>query len=291
MGKIFGDVKQGKPLTERETLQNKYNAARGNLLFAIAFTLINIVLLFVDASSYFLFSIYVPYFIASLGMIITGKMPQEFYQEGWEGTEFLGDSALVVMLVISLVIVGLYFLSWILSKKNKIGWLVFGFVLFCVDTLAMLFLQGIGESIIDLVFHIWVIVYFVIGINSYKKLKQLPEEEIDEEIDENLGEETDACEVETVQNSAILRMADMDAKAKILLEAEKDGLVITYRRVKRVNELVINGNVYDEYEALVENVHALVGVVGGRTVEAGHDGFRSYIKVDDEIIAKKVRLA
>ena len=48
MGKIFGDVKQGKPLTERETLQNKYNAARGNLLLAIAFTLINIVLLFVE---------------------------------------------------------------------------------------------------------------------------------------------------------------------------------------------------------------------------------------------------
>lgn len=290
MGKIFGDVKQGKPLTERETLQNKYNAARGNLLLAIVFTLINIALLFADGT-YFLFSIYVPYFIASLGMIITGKMPQEFYQEGWEGTEFLGDSALVVMLVISLVIVGLYFLSWILSKKNKVGWLIFALVLFSIDTIAMLFLQGITESIIDIVFHVWVIVCLVSGIRSYNKLKDLPEEEIMEETDEDLGEETDACEVEAVQNSAILRMADMDAKAKILLETEKDGLVITYRRVKRVNELVINGNVYDEYEALVENVHALVGVVGGRTVEAGHDGFRSYIKVDDEIIAKKVRLA
>lgn len=289
MGKIFGDVKQGKPLTERETLQNKYNAVRGNLLLAIAFTLINIVLLFVDASSYFLFSIYVPYFIASLGMIITGKMPDEFYAEDWADVEFLGDSALVIMLVISLVIVGLYFLSWILSKKNKIGWLVFGFVLFCIDTIAMLLLQGVGESVIDLVFHIWVIVYFIIGINSYNKLKKLPEE-IAEEIDENLTVETETCE-EAVQNSAILRMADMDVKAKILLEAEKDGLVITYRRVKRVNELVINGNVYDEYEALIENAHVLVGVVGGRTIEAGFDGFRSYIKVDDELIAKKVRLA
>jgi MFS family permease len=180
MGKIFGDVKGAKPLTKRETLQNKYNAARLNLLFAIIFTVINIVLLFVD-NSYFLFSIYVPYFIASIGMVITGKMPQEFYAEGWEGTEFLGTGALVVTLVVSAVILGFYLLSWILSKKGRVGWLIFALVIFCIDTLLMLFLQGIAESIIDLVFHIWVIVYLSIGINSHYKLKNLPEEEITQE--------------------------------------------------------------------------------------------------------------
>jgi hypothetical protein len=86
-------------------------------------------------------------------------------------------------------------------------------------------------------------------------------------------------------------MADMDVKAKILLQTEKDGFVITYRRVKRVNELVINGNVYDEYEALIENHHILSGVISGRTIEAGYDGFNSYITIDGEIIAKKIRLA
>jgi hypothetical protein len=150
----------------------------------------------------------------------------------------------------------------------------------------MFFLQGIAESIIDLVFHIWVIVYLSIGINSHYKLKNLPEEEITQE------ETTQENAVENeIQNSAILRMADMDVKAKILLQTEKDGFVITYRRVKRVNELVVNGSVYDEYEALIENHHILSGVISGRTIEAGYDGFNSYIKIDGEIIAKKIRLA
>lgn len=286
MGKIFGDIKGAKSLTERETLQNRYNGARTNLILAVAFTVINIILLFID-NSYFLFSIYVPYFIASIGMVITGKMPQEFYAEGWEETEFLGTGALVVMLVIAAVILVLYLLSWLLSKKNKVGWLIFALVLFSIDTIAMLFLQGITESIIDIVFHIWVIVSLSSGIRAHKKLKNLPEEEIAE-----ISEETPENADETVaQNSAILRMADMDAKAKILLEAEEYGYAITYRRVKRVNELVINGKVYDEYEALLENEHNLVGVVDGHIIEAGLEGVTSYIKIDDEIIAKKVRLA
>ena len=76
----------------------------------------------------------------------------------------------------------------------------------------------------------------------------------------------------------------------MLLEAEKDGFVITYRRVKKVNELVINNVVYDEYEAIIESAHNLCAVVSNRTIEAGYDGLRSYIKVDGEIIAKKLRL-
>lgn len=296
MGKIFGDVKETRPLTERESLQNRYTSARGNLIGAVVFTVINIALLFLDGSSYFLFSIFVPYFIALMGMMITGKMPEEFYGEDWVGYEFLDNSVLIVMLVIAVVILGIYLLSWIFSKKNRVGWLIFTLVIFCIDTLLMLFLQGVRESIVDIVFHGWVIVSLARGIGAYYKLKKLPEEEIIKS-KEVTGKTEEAEEAEgtveetVVQNSTHLRMADLDAKAKILLQTEKDGLAITYRRVKRVNELVVNGIVYDEYEALVENAHNLAAVVGGRTVEAGFDGMRSYIKIDGEIIAKKVRLA
>ena len=287
MGKIFGDVKGAKPLTKRQTLQNKYNSARANLLIAVVLTVVNIGILFIDSSYYFLFSIFVPYFIALMGMMITGKLPEEAYTDGLTETEFLGTPALIVMLVIAFVVLSLYLLSWIFSKKGRVGWLIFALVIFSLDTLLMLLLQGISESIIDIVFHILVIVYLSIGISSHYKLKNLPEEEITQETaNETLEENQDA----QVQNSPILRMADLDAKAKILLETQKDGFVITYRRVKRVNELVINGNVYDEYEALIENAHILVGKVNGKTIEAGFDGFKSYIKIDGEVIAKKVRL-
>jgi len=287
MGKFFGDVKGVKPIDQREALQSKYNAARTNLIIAIAFTVLNTVMLFIDGSSYFLFSIFVPYFLAVVGMLLTGKLPELYYTEEFLGIEYLDTSVLVIILGIALGILGLYLISWIFSKKNRGSWLIFALVLFVIDTALMLFLQGVRNSVIDVIFHIWVIVSLTSGIIAYFKLKKLPEEEIIA-----VTEDTEKpAEITDVQSSTLIRIADLDAKAKILLQAEKDGMVIIYRRVKRTNELVINGNVYDEYEALIEKPHNLVGVVGGRTVEAGLDGVRSYIKIDGETIAKKVRLA
>ena len=288
MGKIFGDVKGKEQLTPREAILNRYNSSRASLLFAIVFTVINMILVFCDSSRYFLFSLFVPYFLTYMGMLITGTLPAEVYGEEFATMEFLPPKALAIMLVAAVVILILYILSWFFSRKGKGGWLIFALVMFAIDTVLMLVLQGIAaDSIIDLAFHGWVIFDLSRGIYAYSQLKRLPQEvaEADEEAVYETDEEI-ACE-----NSPVLRMADMDTKAKILLETEKDGFVITYRRVKRVNELVINGSVYDEYEALLENAHVLVGVVGGRTIEAGFDGFRSYIKIDGEIIAKKVRLA
>jgi hypothetical protein len=298
MGKLFGNTTEARPFTEREILQNRCKSARGNLLAAIVFTVINIALLFLDGTSYFLFSIFIPYFIAGTGVAITGRMPEEFYAEGWEGTVFLGDQVLIIALVIAVVILGLYLLSWICSKKNIVGWFIFTLVIFGLDTLLMIFIQGIGESVVDLVFHVWVIVSLVRGISAYVKLQKMPEEEPvvarympegyndADENEEAFGEEV----VEEVQNSKHLRMADMDAKARILLQTEKDGLAITYRRVKTVNELVINGAVYDEYVARIELAHKLVAVVDGREIEAGFDGNRSYLKIDNEVVEKKIRL-
>lgn len=205
MGKTYDNVKGTNLLTEREKLQTKFNNARANLLAAVAFTVINIVLLFVDASSYFLFSIFVPYFITLMAMLVTGKLPAEFYAEDWAGYEFLDGSVFWVVLVIAIVIIGLYLLSWFLSKKNKVGWLVFALVIFCVDTLLMLFLQGMSESIMDIIFHVWVIVSLTSGIIAYNKLKKLPEEEIVEiaEVDESVEEIENIDENENIEENVL----------------------------------------------------------------------------------------
>ena len=55
MGKIFGDVKGKEQLTPREAILNRYDNSRANLLFAIVFTAVNMILVFCDSSSYFLF--------------------------------------------------------------------------------------------------------------------------------------------------------------------------------------------------------------------------------------------
>lgn len=69
------------------------------------------------------------------------------------------------------------------------------------------------------------------------------------------------------------------------------GHSIVYRRIKGVNELVIDGNVYDEIEALIEYAHTLKAQVDGHLFEAEFDGkAHSYIKVDGQTVAKKLRL-
>ena len=70
-----------------------------------------------------------------------------------------------------------------------------------------------------------------------------------------------------------------------------EGYEICYRRVKRVNELVINGIVYDEIKGVIEFPHTLSAAVDGHTIEAGlsEDSY-SYITFDGECLVNKHRL-
>ena len=85
--------------------------------------------------------------------------------------------------------------------------------------------------------------------------------------------------------------ANNSVKAKILLQARAEGYEICYRRVKSVNELVINGIVYDEKRGVIEFAHNLSAVVDGHTIEAGisEDSY-SYIMFDGRCLANKYRL-
>ncbi len=88
-----------------------------------------------------------------------------------------------------------------------------------------------------------------------------------------------------------VRRADRSVKGRILLEARVEDYEICYRRVKSVNELVINGIVYDEKKGVIEFAHNLSAVVGGHTIEAGYDeDSYSYIIFDGERIVEKRRI-
>lgn len=100
--------------------------------------------------------------------------------------------------------------------------------------------------------------------------------------------EAQACDAET--DSAVLRYAE-GATGRILLEATVQGYTICYRRVRSVNELVINGRVYDEKKGIIEFEHALYATLDGHTIEAGYDKDSfSYILFDGEMVARKRRL-
>lgn len=88
-----------------------------------------------------------------------------------------------------------------------------------------------------------------------------------------------------------IRRADYSVKSKILLEATVEEYKICYRRVKTVNELIVNGNVYDENKGIIEFEHNLVAVIGDHKIEAGLDkDSYSYIVFDGERIAEKRRI-
>lgn len=165
-------------LSERQMLENKYARARGNLLVVVAFTVINMILLITDSNTYFLFSAFIPYLLVGSGMYAGGKFPDEYYEGDLETLESAVPAAFTVMLVIAILIVALYLLCWIFSKKKRTGWLIVALVFFALDTLGMLFLGGVElESVVDIVFHGWVIVSLVMGVMAGSKLKKLPPEE------------------------------------------------------------------------------------------------------------------
>ena len=93
------------------------------------------------------------------------------------------------------------------------------------------------------------------------------------------------------ENDTALRWADYSIKSKTLLEATAEEYKICYRRVKSVNELIINGIVYDEKKGIIEFAHNLSAVIDGHKIEAGYDeDSYSYIIFDGKRIAEKRRI-
>jgi len=158
-------------------LANKYQSARINLIFIAALTAINIVMLATGGDSYFLFSANIPYLLVFFGMMNTGMLPDEFYEGGKDTYQFLDPAVFTVLLVISLVIVALYVVFFVLSSKRRVAWLIAAEVFFVLDTLAMFAFYGFDLSmIIDIAFHIYVVVSFAMGISAEYKLRALPPE-------------------------------------------------------------------------------------------------------------------
>lgn len=247
-------------LAKRQQFAKSYASARSNLLLAIILTVVNIVLFFAESGTMLLFSVSVPYYAVFIG--------------------FLFD-ALEIGIGVAAVVLIAYLLCWLFSKKNS-GWLVVAAVLFAVDTLAMAGLYLLMEDmsgIMDAVIHICVMYYLVVGIRAAAQLKKLPE------VTQEMVTEENAL----AENSTPLRPADVDVKHRVLLESEYGRHQVCYRRVGKVNELVIDGQVYDEYEARMEMPHSLTARIGGHTFEVGYGNSRSYFFVDGQQIESKIR--
>lgn len=133
-----------------------YNSARINLLVMIALTVINIIMLMTDSSYSFPFSATAPIVSASVGYtyaFMTGL-----------------NTAIYIGIAIAAVIVILYLLCFIFSKKSR-AWMIVALVFFSIDT-AIIILWSIAgfvvSDIIDIAFHAWVMYYLIIGVKYGK---------------------------------------------------------------------------------------------------------------------------
>jgi len=165
-------------MLEKQTLEKKYLNSRVNLLFVVALTTVNLFLLVAQSDTYFLFSAYIPYLLVILGMHYSGMLPDEFYGAELVKPEATEQSVFYICVAIAVIVLVLYLASWLLSKKSA-GWLIFALAFFVADTLLFIVLEGIGlNSIIDLIFHGYVIYSLSMGVYANSKLKKLPLQEV-----------------------------------------------------------------------------------------------------------------
>ncbi len=101
---------------------------RYSLLLIVILTVVNLIMTILDTNTYFLFSASVPYYLVFVGMGIENG----FVDGAWNVKGTLTYTGLVI----ALVIVAVYLLCWLLSKKRA-GWLTAALVLFIVDTVAL----------------------------------------------------------------------------------------------------------------------------------------------------------
>jgi hypothetical protein len=155
--------KEGNFMDYREKLQRNLTTGRSSLLMVLVLTVVNIGLVLAEGGRYFVCSVAVPYMLCYMG-----------YNElsVWD-IEISFPGAMAV----SIVILGVLFAIWAMSKKRP-GLLYIALILFIADTLVLLKLavdaDTLAESVVDLLFHGWVIWELFQGARCGNKLVDVP---------------------------------------------------------------------------------------------------------------------
>jgi len=161
-----------KASESRESLSRKVVSGRYSLMLILIFTVVNLAMVLLDADTYMLFSISVPYYLTMLGK----GLDNGFVDGAWD----MNGTFTITGLVIAMVILVIYLLCWLLSKKRS-GWLTAALVLIILDTAALaLFTFALYDNpavnLMDFLLHAWMIWDLARGIGAASKLKKLPKE-------------------------------------------------------------------------------------------------------------------
>ncbi|MDD4124395.1 MAG: hypothetical protein PHW77_01520 [Eubacteriales bacterium] len=264
--------------------QEKYKMARINLLMMVLLTCVNILLILVDSDRSFPFSAFLPQFFFFLGLNKVTGVPA-FNTIG---------SALFITL--GTLIILFFLLSYIFSKK-KPGWMITALVLFSIDCLIFIImaLQTFEPSyMIDILFHVWVMYYLIVGVkySEYATLlPEIPEGSLSLVYDGTAGEAENKETSGALSDTKSLGFPVEANKEKILISASVHGMEIQVRRTRRLIELIINGNVYAiKEEKLVQQNYRIGAVLGGHKIETEYNQSSQVLYVDNLQVERKLRL-
>ncbi|MDE5996549.1 MAG: hypothetical protein K2G56_06485 [Eubacterium sp.] len=163
-------------MQEIEKLKKRVNTAKHTIILVAALTIVNTILIAVNADLVFTFSAYVP-------QLVTFNFADM-------DAEMQANSYLYIGIAIAILMALIYLALWFGAKK-KAGFLIVALVLFGIDTAVLLYdLTSYFEAsyLIDVAFHAWVIYDLDIGISANSKLKKLT---VEETLIQQNSEETD----------------------------------------------------------------------------------------------------
>ncbi len=156
------------PNTYWTELEAKIKNSRSTVLIALIFTVVNIVFVMFGSDTQLVYAMTAPYYF-----VIFGKgMDNRFTMGTWSETGVYTRTGLLL----ALVILGFVALCWFLSARRSsiLQWLL---AVAIVDALVLValsvyFVGGLLGSLVDIIFHVFLIVRLVQGIKAARKLEQ-----------------------------------------------------------------------------------------------------------------------
>ncbi len=195
-------LKSGRSL-ERAKLETKISFARNFLLLMIGLTAVNVVIPYMGNGMYFLFSATLPRFLVTLGCGLMKEKNNILYG--------------IIAALAALVILGVYFLCWIRSRKQHI-WLTLALIFFSLDSAVLLvtvLLSGqFSGSLADMLFHGCILYYLMAGRKAGKELLVQEEGLFHADTDDENDERPEERVLETERQTGELEEGQADSKAE-----------------------------------------------------------------------------
>lgn len=286
----MGKVTAGAGSTRKAaTLRMRYRMARTALLIATVFGALNPIFLFFDNVTFYSpFACVFPYGIMWDGMFWTGQLYSSADYQAYFGltsANMLSPEYLFVVGTFAFLAVAAFATCWVLSRWH--AWaLVVGTALMVLDTGALLWFFDVSlQYLSEYVMRVLLLVILIMGVVARYRINFI--EWTGEDPTVEPGTQDAACRPET----PALHGMDYSVKGQIIMISDIQGYTVCYRRVGRINELVINRMVYDTVDAgQYEQPHELRACVDGHefVVGTGADA-QSYIRFDGEVVKKRER--